>query len=50
MYNCDTSPQLFNQTALNDLIRDLDLAKEKAKLLSFRLHERNLLVPTIFLV
>jgi len=26
MYNCDSSPQLFNQTALNDLIRDLDLS------------------------
>ncbi|KMQ88541.1 hypothetical protein RF55_11953 [Lasius niger] len=42
-YDCDTTPQLIDQAALNDLIRDLDLSKEKAELLGSRLQERNLL-------
>ena len=33
----------FSQADLNDLVRDLDLPKNAAKLLASRLHERNLL-------
>ncbi|KAI6650813.1 Nuclear pore complex protein [Oopsacas minuta] len=39
------SPQLFNQSELNDLARDLDLPKESAELLGSRLKEKNLLLP-----
>ncbi|KAI6653894.1 hypothetical protein LOD99_3070 [Oopsacas minuta] len=39
------SPQLFNQSELNDLVRDLDLPKESAELLGSRLKEKNLLLP-----
>ncbi|KAI6651281.1 hypothetical protein LOD99_5429 [Oopsacas minuta] len=39
------SPQLFNQSELNDLVRDLDLPKESAELLGSGLKEKNLLLP-----
>ena len=37
------APQTFSQEELNDLIRDLDLSKEKAELLASRLKQKNLL-------
>jgi len=37
----DDNPKLFDQSFLNDLIRDLDLSKENSELGS-RLKERNL--------
>jgi len=43
---CDSTPILFNQAALNDLVRDLGLPKDKSELLGSRLKERNLLAPT----
>jgi hypothetical protein len=42
-FQCHTesqSPQLFTQSELNDVIRDLGLPKEKAELLGSRLKER----------
>ena len=36
-------PHLLTQAALNDLIRDLDLSKDKSELLASRLKQRNLL-------
>ena len=39
------SPQLFNQSELNDSVRDLDLPKESAELLGTRLKEKNLNLP-----
>jgi hypothetical protein len=45
-FQCDTEsqiPQLFTQSALNDVIRDLGLPKEKAELLGSRLKKKNLL-------
>jgi hypothetical protein len=45
-FQCNTesqSPQLFTQSELNDIIRDLGLPKEKAELLGSRLKEKNLL-------
>lgn len=39
----DSGPKLFNQEALNDLVRDLRLPKDAAELLASRLRERNLL-------
>lgn len=41
--NLNSHPKLFDQEALNDLVRDLNLPKDKAELLGSRLHERNLL-------
>ena len=38
-------PQLFTQAELNDLVRELDLAKSSAELLGSRLKEKNLLAP-----
>lgn len=38
---------LFNQAALNDLVRDLDLSKEKAELITSRLQKRNMLQPEV---
>jgi len=35
-------PVLFDQAALNDLVRDLGLPKDKSELLGLRLKERNL--------
>ncbi|KAJ8888976.1 hypothetical protein PR048_008470 [Dryococelus australis] len=37
---CD-APQLFTQSELNDLVRDLDLPKQSAKLFGLRLKEKN---------
>jgi hypothetical protein len=45
-FQCHTesqSPQLFTQSELKDVIRDLGLPKEKAELLGSRLKEKNLL-------
>lgn len=42
-FEVSTSPSLFSQDALSDLIRDLDLSKERSELLASRLKERNLL-------
>ena len=39
----NTRPKLFTQEALHDLIRDLNLSKEKAEVLGSRLKQRNLL-------
>ncbi|KAI6648548.1 hypothetical protein LOD99_8028 [Oopsacas minuta] len=36
-------PQTFTQGVLNDLVRDLDLSKDKAELLASRLKQKNLL-------
>ncbi|GBP69798.1 hypothetical protein EVAR_51961_1 [Eumeta japonica] len=36
------APELFNQTDLNDLIRDLGLSKSASEILASRLKERNL--------
>jgi hypothetical protein len=41
--SCRQSPQLFTQSELNDVIRDLELPKEKDELLGPRLKEKNLL-------
>ena len=41
-YTAETSsPSLFNQNELNDLIRDLSLSKEASELLASRLKEKN---------
>jgi hypothetical protein len=45
-FQCQTesqNPQLFTQSELNDVIRNLGLLKEKAELLGSRLKEKNLL-------
>lgn len=39
----EKSPQLFEQSELDDLVRDLGLSKESAQLLGSRLKEKNLL-------
>ena len=39
------SPQCFNQSERNDLVRDLGMSKESSKLLASRLNENNLLHP-----
>ena len=36
-------PQQFNQSKLNDLVRDLDLSKQAAEILAFRLNEKHVL-------
>lgn len=41
----DNGPQLFHQSELNDLIRDLGLSKENSEILGSRLKEKNLLAP-----
>ena len=38
-----SSPQVFNQLELSDLIRDLDLSKESSELLASRLYEKHFL-------
>lgn len=40
-------PKIFTQSELNDLIRDLDLTKDKSEMLASRLHERNLLTSDV---
>ena len=37
------TPQQFNQSELNDLVRDLDLSKQAAELLASRLNEKHVL-------
>lgn len=39
------APELFIQSELNDLIRDLDLPKDASELLVSRLRNKNLLAP-----
>lgn len=41
----ERKPNLYTEKELNDLIRDLDLSKQKSELLASRLKERNLLAP-----
>ena len=43
--DADSFPHLLSQEELNDLVRDLELPKEKAELLGSRLQEWNLLQP-----
>jgi hypothetical protein len=43
--DANISPHLLSQAELNDLVRDLELPKEKAELLGSRLQEWNLLQP-----
>lgn len=45
----DNSTKLFNQAALNDLVRELDLSKEKAELIASGLQERNMLQKLHFI-
>ncbi|GBN18850.1 hypothetical protein AVEN_188287-1 [Araneus ventricosus] len=40
-------PQLFSQSELNDLVRNLGLPKNSAELLGSRLNEKNLLSPGV---
>ena len=40
-------PMKFDQSALNDLVRNLGLSKESSELLASRLGQRNLLLPGI---
>lgn len=42
-----SSPQTFSQDELNDLIRDMNLSKEKAELLASRLKQKNLLQKNV---
>ncbi len=42
-FSVEAIPQLFSQVELNDLVRDLNLPKNSAELLSCRLKEKNLL-------
>jgi hypothetical protein len=47
-YHCHTesqSPQMFTQSELSNVKRDLGLPKENAELLGYRLKENNLLAP-----
>ena len=37
------APQKFNQSELNDLVRDLDLSKQEAEILASRLKEKHVL-------
>ena len=40
VFSDDDEPDLFDQNALDDLIRDLNLSKDSSELLSTRLKER----------
>lgn len=40
-------PKVYDQSALNDLMRDLDLGKESSEILASRLQERNLLASNV---
>jgi hypothetical protein len=40
-------PQVFSQTELNDLVRDLGLSKKGSEILASRLKEKNLLHPSV---
>ena len=39
------SPQLFSQSELNNLVRDISLSTESSELLPFRLKKKNFLLP-----
>ena len=39
----NATPQQFNQSELNDLVRDLDLSKQAAEILASRLNEKHVL-------
>ena len=41
----NNDPKLMSQSDLDDLVRDLDLPKQSARLLGSRLQERNFLAP-----
>ena len=43
VFSDDDKPDLFDQNALDDLIRDLNLTKDSSELLASRLKERHLL-------
>ena len=40
-------PQQFNQSELNDLVRDLNLSKQAAQLLASRLNEKHMLDSSV---
>lgn len=42
-----STPTIFSQGELSDLIRDLDLSKARAELLASRLKEKNCLAPGV---
>jgi hypothetical protein len=42
---CSTETQLFSQSELNDLVKDLGLPKDSAEVLGSRLKSKNLLPP-----
>lgn len=44
---CGSTPHIITQGELNDLIRDLDLGKNKSELLGSRLQQWNLLAPDV---
>lgn len=43
--SCLSAPLTFNQSELNDLVRDLGLSKDNSLILGSRLQEKNLLFP-----
>lgn len=45
--NDTKKPSFFSQTDLNDLIRDLELSKEKSEVLASRLKNKSLLMPGV---
>ncbi|KAK4883921.1 hypothetical protein RN001_000192 [Aquatica leii] len=44
-----STPKLFSQNELSDLIRDLNLSKQGSELLASILKEKNLLAPTVII-
>ena len=46
-FSVDSSPQLFSQLELNDLVRDLDLFKNSSELLASRLNDKNVLEDSV---
>jgi hypothetical protein len=52
-FQCDPrsrEPQLFSQSELNDLVRDLGFPKDSKEVLGSRLKSKNLLSPGTFLM
>ncbi|KAI0986960.1 hypothetical protein GJ496_007758 [Pomphorhynchus laevis] len=47
-FSDETTPKLFSQIELNDLVRDLTLPKNSAELLTSRLKENNLLENDVY--
>ncbi|KAK4874956.1 hypothetical protein RN001_014316 [Aquatica leii] len=45
-----STPKLFSQNELSDLIRDPNLSKQGSELLASRLKEKNLLAPTVTII